>query len=518
MPFEWFVDPAAWAGLATLILLEVVLGIDNLMFVAILAAKLPHHQRDKARYIGLGLAVCMRICLLAAIGWIVTLKNPVFTVVGHAVSVRDLIMAAGGTFLIYKALKEIAERLESRLHHGPKGGNNVKLWQVVVQIVVLDAVFSLDSVITAVGVVPHLEIQVTAVIIAMGVMLLMSKFLMNFVSKHPTVVMLCLCFLMLIGFSLILDGLGVHVPHEYVYAMIAFAILIESLNLMGRLNRKKHAESLDPRDRAADYVLAVLGVRRGEVPLSDTAEMIADHAEQAPVFSEEEKDMIEGVLTLADRPAKSIMTPSTDIDWIDLESTPEELKAKILSLENSRVPVGHGSLDAFVGVADRADLLRVLVNGGELGDDFQTSAPLTVHESMSSLKLMERLRTARPQVAMVVDEHGAIQGMITPTDLLEAIAGQFSDDEDDENSIEPLSEGEWLMRGWAPIADVGDAIGVELTDKEDEYAYSTLAGYILNHRGEVPERGEVVEIGALKFEIVEMDGHAVEQVRVSVAA
>lgn len=518
MPFEWFADPAAWAGLATLVLLEVVLGIDNLMFVAILAGKLPHHQRDRARYVGLGLAVGMRIGLLATIGWIVTLKHPLFAVLGHDVSVRDLIMVAGGTFLIYKAIREISERLESRMHHGPKSGTNVKLWQVIVQIVVLDAVFSLDSVITAVGIVPHLEIQVMAVIIAMGVMLMMSKFLMNFVSKHPQVVMLCLCFLMLIGFSLVLDGVGIHVPHEYVYAIIAFAVLFETLNLMGRLNRKRHAESLDPRDRAADYVLAVLGVRRGEMALSDTAEIIADHADQSPVFSDEEKDMIEGVLTLADRPAKSIMTPSTDIDWIDVDSTEDELRTKILSLENSRVPVGRGSLDAFVGIAHRADLLRVLVNGGNLSDDLQTSQPLTVHESMSTLKLMERLRTARPQVAMVVDEHGAMVGIITPTDLLEAIAGQFSDDEDDEAAIMALSKDEWMMRGWAPISDVGEAIGVDLTDKEDEYAYTTLAGYILNHRGEVPEKGEVVEIETLRFEIVEMDGHAVEQVKVSMAA
>lgn len=513
MYFDWLADPAAWAGLATLVTLELVLGIDNLMFISILAAKLPHHQRDRARVIGLSLALLMRLLLLASIAWIVTLKEPVFSVSGHPISIRDIILIVGGVFLIFKAISEISERLEG--HGANHGGNSVKgvFWQVILQIVILDAVFSLDSIITAIGISQHLSIMVTAVVIAMGVMMLLSKFLLSFVTKHPTVVMLCLCFLMLIGFSLIIEGFGIHVPKEYIYAMIAFAIVIEGLNLTTRRNREKMVRSGDLRERTADAVLSLLGGKRGDISLGDTADVIAGEASQH--FSNEEKDMIEGVLTLADRPVKSIMTPSTEIDWLDFDGSPDELKAKVMTLENSRVPVGRGSLDNFIGVVTRADLMRDLVVSGKIDTAMELGQPLSVHESMSSLKLMERLRAARPQVAMVVDEHGAIQGMITPTDILEAIAGQFSDAEDEVKTIETISDKEWMMRGWTPIGEVGEMIGVDLTDADDQYAYSTLAGYILSHQGEIPEKGHTIDIGELRFEIMEMDARAVERVRVA---
>jgi predicted tellurium resistance membrane protein TerC len=228
--FDWISDPSAWIGLATLIVLEIVLGIDNLVFIAILADKLPPHQRDSARLIGLALALIIRMALLASIAWVVTLTTPLFSVLDFGFSGRDLILIVGGLFLLFKGTMELHERLEGQAAHGEKKVVHAVFWQVIVQIVVLDAIFSLDSVITAVGMVQHLPVMMIAVVFAVGVMLLLSKPLTAFVSKHPTVVILCLGFLMMIGFSLIIEGFGFHVPKGYLYAAIGFSVIIEALN------------------------------------------------------------------------------------------------------------------------------------------------------------------------------------------------------------------------------------------------------------------------------------------------
>src|SRR5690606_1111663 len=196
MIFEWMSDPSAWVGLLTLIVLEIVLGIDNLVFIAILAEKLPPEQRNTARIVGLMLALLMRLILLASIAWVVTLTDPLFHIFDHAFSGRDLILLLGGVFLLLKGTMELHERLEAKPVIKEENPVHAVFWMVIVQIVVLDAVFSLDSVITAVGMVKDLSVMMIAVIIAIGIMLWASKALMDFVNRHPTVVILCLGFLM----------------------------------------------------------------------------------------------------------------------------------------------------------------------------------------------------------------------------------------------------------------------------------------------------------------------------------
>ena len=512
MLFEWISDPAAWAGLATLIILEIVLGIDNLVFIAVLADKLPPHQRDKARLLGLGLALGMRLVLLASIAWIVTLQNELFQIMGHGFSGRDLILIFGGVFLLFKGTMELHERLEGHASKKETGVVQVAFWQVILQIVVLDAVFSLDSVITAVGMVQHLSIMYIAVIVAMGVMLMMAKSLMAFVLRHPTVVILCLGFLMMIGFSLIVEGFGYHLPKGYLYAAIGFSVGIEALNQLGRRNRERFITSGDLRDRTAEAVLRLLGGRKGEVDLG-TGDVIADQAAEQELFAPEEKDMIEGVLGLADRPATSIMTPRSEIDWIDLETDDTELREQILSQSHSRFIVGRGSLDNFVGVALARDLMRDLLTEGEINVERSVRQPLIVHESVDVLRLMELLRKSPVQLAVIVDEFGSFEGIATPTDVLEAIAGDFPDEDEAPMTAEQAEDGSWLVDGWIDIRRASRLLDADLSDETERY--STLAGYILWQLGHMPGPGETVEVGNLTFEIVAMDGRAIDKVRVS---
>ena len=234
-------DPAAWAALMTLIVMEVVLGIDNLIFIAILSNRLPAHQRERARQIGIGLALIMRLMLLATIAWIVQLTQPVFTVLGNSFSWRDLILIAGGAFLVWKATKEIHHRVEADPAPDVFDRKTAGLGFAAAlgQIIMLDLVFSIDSIITAVGMTEHVPIMVIAVVVTVLVMLMAANPLADFIGRNPTIVMLALGFLLMIGTVLIAEGFGAKVPKGYIYAAMAFSALVEGLNMLDRHYREK---------------------------------------------------------------------------------------------------------------------------------------------------------------------------------------------------------------------------------------------------------------------------------------
>jgi predicted tellurium resistance membrane protein TerC len=251
MYFTWLSDPTALVALATLIVMEVVLGIDNLIFISILTNKLPEHQRSKARRIGIGLALILRLGLLGTIAIIVTLTEPIFTLFGHAFSWRDLILIGGGLFLVWKATKEIHHNVDPTPNDDifDTAKATMTFGAAITQILLLDLVFSLDSIITAVGMTDIVMIMVIAVVVAVTVMLLAANPLAQFINNNPTVVMLALGFLMMIGMTLIAEGFGAHVPKGYIYAAMAFSALIEGLNMLSRraARRKAATAPVDPK-------------------------------------------------------------------------------------------------------------------------------------------------------------------------------------------------------------------------------------------------------------------------------
>lgn len=238
-------DPTAWSALAALLTLEIVLGVDNVVFISILASKLPVEEQDKARKIGLLAAGFMRVLLLLAVGWVVSLKKELFTLGSVGFSGKELILLAGGIFLIYKATKEIHHKLE-----GDEGQTSTKvaptIAAVIGQVLILDLVFSIDSVITAVGMTTYVPVMVIAIMAAVGIMLLASKAIYTFVNAHPSVKMLALAFLLLIGTTLIAEGFGQKIPKGYIYASMAFSVFVEVLNI--RIRQKKHVEPLHLRE------------------------------------------------------------------------------------------------------------------------------------------------------------------------------------------------------------------------------------------------------------------------------
>ena len=240
--FEWILDPSAWIALATLTLLEIVLGIDNIIFISILVGRLPPAQRQRARILGLGLAMGTRILLLLSLAWVMRLTTPLFTIFEEAISGRDLILLHGGLILIAKSTHEIHQTMEGAAEEGEPDVSKVAGFvSTLIQIAILDIVFSLDSVITAVGMANHVPVMVMAIVIAVGVMMFAAKPIGDFVDRHPTLKMLALSFLVLVGFALMAEAFELHIPKGYIYFAMAFSVVVEMINirLRGHLDKSE---------------------------------------------------------------------------------------------------------------------------------------------------------------------------------------------------------------------------------------------------------------------------------------
>jgi len=413
---EWINDPTVWVGLLTLIGLEIVLGIDNLVFIAILSDKLAPEHRQRARLIGLSLALVMRLGLLAGISWVMSLSEPVVSFWRFSLSWRDLIMIAGGAFLLVKATTEIHERVDGGAHRESGAVSHAAFWPVVAQIVALDLVFSLDSVITAVGMVDELYVMMAAVIVAVGAMLVAARPLTKFITERPSLIVLCLSFLLMIGLVLVIDGLGMHVPKGYVYVAMGFSLLVETINqLASRRTRHPAAKALT-RTQVAEAVLRLVG--------GTPAPAQASTAEDT-MFGAAERHMVGGVLGLAERPVSAIMTPRSQVVWLDPAAA--DPLATLRANPHREFPVGT-AIHAMQGVVRKEDILAQRVDGKRIDlHALLRSAPV-VSARASVLETLAQFKRTTAELAFVVDDQGHFQGIVTRTDLLEAIAGEFPDE------------------------------------------------------------------------------------------
>ncbi len=506
---DFLFDPALWAGLLTLIVLEVVLGIDNLVFVAILAKKLPASQQNRAVYTGLTMALVMRIGLLSIMSWLVSLTNPLFSVFEHPFSARDLILIAGGVFLLFKATMELHERLEARPHAENSGSARAGFWMVIAQILLLDAVFSLDSIITAVGMVDELAIMVTAVIVAMIVMIAASRPLTQFVNKHPTVVVLCLSFLLMIGFSLVAEGLGFHIPKGYLYAAIGFSIMIEAFNQVANRNSTKHLMRVPFRERTTHAIVRLMSSSKDE----EAPTMAEQMAPQTHSFGDDERHMVEGVLTLADRSIKTIMTPRSDIAWLNLRKPMDELAEQIRTMPHGAFPVCDGTLENVVGYVKAKHMIREEMTTEKLRAIAETRPVITVPETITVIRLMRDIKKTRAPLVLVADEFGVIQGLATSHDILEAIAGDFPD-EGDRAAMAASGENVWIADGTTDLMTLEQTVDVTgLVDHEGDYV--TVAGLLLEHFGCMPKTGDTIVIRGLVFEVLQLERNRIASVRIT---
>ena len=506
----WIADPSAWIGLGTLVLLEVVLGVDNLVFISILVTRLPEAQRRQAFLTGISLALLMRLGLLAFMARLVTLTNPLFTLGGHGFSARDLILMAGGVFLLLTGTTELHDRVEGRAGSFSGPERHAGYWQVIVQIVVLDAVFSLDSIITSVGMVEHVPIMMLAVVSAMAIMVLAAAPLLHFVERHPSVIVLCLGFLLMIGLSLLADGLGYHIPKGYMYAAIGFSILVEACNQWALRNRRRRFSMRDMRESTARVILNFLG---GGVPSGDMQLDAAALAGEAggQLFAPQERDMVARVIRLGGRTARFIMTPRQRVRWLDSNADLPTVSRYAAAANLPWLPVLQRDTDEVLGVLRPGDLLAAPppAKGAPWSLlPFVRPAP-TIFEHTPLPTILDNFRTHPVPLAFVRDEYGDVVGVVTPAELISVLAGQMGDMPAGPEACR-RPDGSWVMPGRLSVDLFASWLGVPLPKR---LSSATLAGLIMERLGRIPVKGDHLLYHGWELEVLRMDKRRIDTVR-----
>jgi len=514
---EALFEPTVLAGLLTLVLLEIVLGIDNLIFIAILSDKLPPDQRQRARITGLGCALVMRLILLASISWLVKLTAPLFEVLNYPISGRDLILIIGGLFLLFKGTMELHEKLEGRRVQQTGPIKYARFWHVIVQIVVLDAVFSLDAVITAVGMVEQLWVMMAAVIIAMAIMILASRRLMDFVTAHPTVVILCLGFLLMIGFSLIVEGLDYHIPKGYLYAAIGFSVLIEAANQLMQRNRNKTYQEIDPRTRVTDAVLALIGGRTENQDIQTEVSTLAPQEHEQDTFSSQERLMMQRVLRLSETSVESIMTPRQDTYWIDLSDPIDTILRDIRDCPFTYIVVAENNdIDNPVGVIHKKQVADLLIDERSGTPDLRKilKGPIVIPSNVTVLNTMEIFQKNRLHVAFIFDEYGTYEGIVTLTDVAEAIAGDMPEDHTEHDDFMHREEGDGshILNGGMSVSDLLELVPF---GPLPEGEFNTVAGLFLALNKRLPKVGDKLLLDKWLMVVEEMEKRRITRLRLT---
>ena len=351
--------------------------------------------------------------------------------------------------------------------------------------------------------------MMAAVVISITVMILASKPLTRFVNAHQTVIVLCLSFLLMIGFSLVAEGFGMKIPKGYLYAAIGFSIVIEFFNQLARRNLRKNESVISFRERTADAVLHMLGRPAIE---TDEAATTTSNLEQEPVFVEEERNMVRGALTLAERTIKSIMTLRSDISWINLSDTMDVIQQQLLETPHSFLLVCRDNLDNIIGIARAKDLMADAISKGSIDEKGSVKKPIVLPEHLGVIKAMDILKRSYGQLLIVVDEYGEVKGLVTPIDVLEAIAGEFPD-EDEQLTIQQLDVRRWRVEGVVDLYQLEQTLGIDFLIDDNEYV--SLAGFLLAQFNKMPEVGDSLAFAGFRFEVVEMDDRRVAFVMIN---
>ena len=518
MSLSWLSSPTNTViGFFTLLVLEIVLSIDNLVFVAIVANKAPPQKRDWARITGLSLAIGVRVLMLAIASYVVSLTHPIVNIFTFDISGKDILMLSGGIFLIYKATSELHEKMDAQALHFDHYQTKIKYspaWVVALQILLIDIVFSLDSVMTAVGMVDHIIIAMGAVVVAMIAMIVGSKYLTQFINNHPSVVILCLCFLLMIGLTLILEGFHHHVPKGYIYSSILFAIAIEILNQFSSRNHKRVAYIAGSwRLRTIDSMLGLMGIREMALAhANQNGEIVEDQA----IFEDNEKNMIRSVLTLAEKPIENIITPRREISKLNLSKSKEEQQEELKNSPYTRlIVVGKAGIEEPLGYISKKDILTEVLTEKRYDINKLIKELLFIPDTATVLDALELFRHSPADIALVVDEFGAVLGLLSIKDIMEAIAGEFPEDYEKMQapSIQENDDHSVTVDGTLDYDMLTQTLS-DLPPLPEGAEFHSVAGLIMEELQRIPNVGDVINYHHYCFKVIAKTGQKIDRVQI----
>ncbi|NIH41112.1 MAG: hypothetical protein G8D27_00985 [Buchnera aphidicola (Periphyllus aceris)] len=509
----FILNPSAWTGLVVLIIIEIVLGIDNLIFLTILVKKLSPKQRKKARIIGLTLSFFIRIFFLSIISWSTSLTYPFYSNQYITLSIREIIFLIGGVFLSFVALLELNDKLCNKSSKKKKNKCYSNFWIIIFQIITLDAIFSLDSIITAVGIVNNILIMTLAVLIAMCFMLFILKSLKKFINKYQAIVILCLGFLLMIGLSLILEVLGLYIPKTYLYSAIGFSIFVELFNQISKYNFLIYQYGRPIRTRVLETFLKIIKKEKQKNKhIKNTVQDKKYTSKEYSNLKKEEKYMIYSLLNLAIRPIKSIMTPRAEISWINIKKSSHEIKNKLIDTPHSLFPICQGELDKVIGVVRAKELLSIIEKKKDILTFVLQHKPIIVFETLSPISLLKILKKSKGNIVIIINKFHIVQGLITPLDFLKAIAGDFPDADETPDIIK--EKNGWLVKGNTNLHSIQQFLNIKNLIKE-KTIHASIAGLLIEKTGEIPSQGDIINISSFSFKIIKVNNYAIDLIRIT---
>ncbi|MCW5197721.1 TerC family protein [Buchnera aphidicola] len=508
-------DPSTWTGLFALVLLEIILGIDNLIFLTIITKKLNPNQRTKARNIGLVLSLLIRIIFLYFISWFTSLTAPLCSNKYIILSVREFILLIGGIFLSIISLIELYDKIYHKRIKRKKHKKYSYFWSIILQIIILDTIFSLDSIITAIGMINNFTIISVSMIISMFCILALSNTLKKFVEKYKKIFILCLGFLLIIGVNLVLEALGLYLSKTYLYTAVGFYVFIELFNEISKYNFLLYQYNRPFRRRILENFLKILK-REKNKDIQVIKKFNQDNTKTYPVkeyidFKEEEKYMISSLLHLSLRSVKSIMTPRTEISWININQSYDIIKKKLLNTPHNIFPVCEGKIDKIIGVVRAKELILKIEKNHNILNFVSKHKPIIISEKINLIKLLKILKNSKGNIILVKNKFNMLQGLVTPVDFLKAIAGDFPDSDKTPNIIK--QNNSWIVQGSTDLYSLQQRLNTNTFIKKNTMNIS-ISGFIIEKYGTIPVSGQVIKISSFIFKILKATKYKIDLIKI----
>nr|BET44345.1 MAG: TerC family protein [Candidatus Aschnera chinzeii] len=497
----WINDPTMWAGLFTLIILEIILGIDNLLFITIFVEKLPMPLNNKARITGLFCALVMRIVLLFSFTFIISFTTPIISFAKYNFSARDLLIFFGGCFLLFKASSELNERLRDKEDKINRKSKTAKFWSVVIQIIILDAIFSLDSVITAIGIIDNIHLMIIAIVISIALMIIASKGLIIFVNNHPNIIIICLVFLFMIGIVMITDSLGYEISKSYLYISLGVAIFIEICNELYSLNQSNLFKKKFFYNNNAKYILQILNYER----------TISNHiysnsnfnCSTIDIMNLQDYQIVLLLLQFTQRTVNSIMIPINYADSIAMYSSKQQLLSLLKSTNHTNLVIVGDSLSNIpIGIVNIREIIKQYLNKKKIDLYKIIKQPLIFFEKLSLFDALQQFANTNISFAFVIDQLGVIKGILTLSDIINTITTNvvISSKKFDLRYHVKHYNNSMLVNSMMRIEDLKLYIPITI---DKIRSYETIGGLLMSRLQKIPVVGDYIIIDNWIFEVFE---------------
>ncbi|VFP77790.1 TerC family protein [Buchnera aphidicola] len=516
-----FLDPSAWAGLFVLIFLETVLSIDNIIFIAILSKQLPHHQRNRARCTGLMLALLMRFGLLIIASSLVNLTKPIIINKFFIFSTKEIILLIGGSFLFFKTIFELYNHITNITYQSHKKNKKSSFWYVVIQIVILDAIFSLDSVMTAIGMMQNIVIIISAVTISTIIMIFISEVFINFINSQKTAIILCLSLLLMISINLIIESLGFCFPKEYLYISIGFALFVEIMNqirikniILKKSNQPFRTIILHSVKKIVQKTLEnrTNTIKNSEISYltNKNSHNYLNNTSSTNTMQHEEINIINNVLKIGDTSINNIMVNKDKIVWIDITNNYKQIKKIILNTSHNILPVCYKQLNEIIGVVPKYKLLHAINTNQDIHNFIMQYPPIIIPNTISTINILKLLRYSENNIIMINDDLGSIQGMIKYTDIFNIIIGKFLNSKKMPKII--INNNNWIVQGSIPLNDLKKLLNIRIV-KPNNHCYS-ISDFLLNKYKKISRNGQILHHGSYSFSILQSNLYKIHLVKI----